>query len=54
VDAFQKGGFRGPLNRYRAQTIDFRDLKSLRGAPIKPPSYFIGGERIRSATSFRA
>jgi epoxide hydrolase A/B len=45
VDAFLAGGFRGPLNRYRAQTIDFADLAELSGRSIAQPSAFIAGER---------
>jgi pimeloyl-ACP methyl ester carboxylesterase len=39
------GGFRGPLNRYRAQTLDFADLAELGGRSITQPSAFIAGER---------
>ena len=45
AEAFERGGFRGPLNRYRAQRIDLEELKSLRGLQIKQPACFIGGER---------
>jgi pimeloyl-ACP methyl ester carboxylesterase len=45
VDAFRAGGFRGPLNRYRAQTLDFDDLAELSGRGISQPSAFIAGER---------
>ncbi len=45
VDAFRAGGFRGPLNRYRAQTLDFADLAELSGRSIAQPSVFIAGER---------
>ena len=45
IDAFRAGGFRGPLNRYRAQTIDFGDLAELSGRRIAQPSTFIAGER---------
>lgn len=43
--AFAKGGWRGPLNRYRAQDIDFEEAKSLRGQHIKQPAAFIAGTR---------
>lgn len=43
--AFQAGGFRGPINRYRAQEIDVGELVELRGRPITQPACFIGGER---------
>ncbi len=45
ADAFKAGGFRGPLNRYRAQEIDFIDLAGYAGKPVTPPSFFIAGER---------
>lgn len=45
VDAFRAGGFRGPLNRYRAQNLDFADLAELGGRGITQPSAFIAGER---------
>jgi pimeloyl-ACP methyl ester carboxylesterase len=45
ADAFQAGGFRGPLNRYRAQEIDFADLADYAGKPVTRPSFFIAGER---------
>jgi pimeloyl-ACP methyl ester carboxylesterase len=44
VEAFSKGGFTGPLNRYRAQQLDVNDLISWTGATIQQPSFFIGGE----------
>lgn len=43
--AFDKGGFRGPLNRYRAQDIDFEELAEFRGRPVTRPACFIAGER---------
>jgi len=45
VEAFRAGGFRGPLNRYRAQDIDFADLADLAGKRVTQPAYFVGGER---------
>jgi pimeloyl-ACP methyl ester carboxylesterase len=45
VDAFRAGGFRGPLNRYRAQEIDFVDFADYAGKPVTQPSCFIAGER---------
>lgn len=44
-DAFEKSGWRGPLNRYRAQTIDFDELVDLKGVPVTRPACFIAGER---------
>ncbi|WP_454624963.1 alpha/beta fold hydrolase [Bradyrhizobium cenepequi] len=45
VEAFRAGGFRGPLNRYRAQDIDFQELAEFAGKPVTQPSYFVAGER---------
>jgi len=45
VAAFHAGGFRGPLNRYRAQDLDFAESAPLAGKPVTQPSLFIGGER---------
>ncbi len=45
VEAFRAGGLRGPLNRYRAQNIDFNDMAEFAGKPVIQPSYFVAGER---------
>lgn len=45
TDAFEKGGFRGPLNRYRCQRRDWSDLTELEGAGITQPSLFIAGSK---------
>jgi pimeloyl-ACP methyl ester carboxylesterase len=45
VEAFRSGGFRGPINRYRAQNIDYVGLREVAGKRVKQPSFFIGGER---------
>jgi pimeloyl-ACP methyl ester carboxylesterase len=45
ADGFGVGGFRGPLNRYRAQALDFGELAELSGRTIVQPSAFIAGER---------
>lgn len=45
VEAFQAGGFRGPINRYRAQAQDFEELAAYRGKTIVQPACFIGGEK---------
>jgi pimeloyl-ACP methyl ester carboxylesterase len=45
VDAFRAGGFRGPLNRYRAHRIDFEDNAEFAGKPVTRPAFFIAGER---------
>ncbi|MBJ56804.1 MAG: epoxide hydrolase [Rickettsiales bacterium] len=41
---FKKSGFKGSLNRYRAQNIDWLELKELDYLKISQPSIFIGGE----------
>jgi pimeloyl-ACP methyl ester carboxylesterase len=43
--AFEKGGFRGPLNRYRAQNLDFEQSADLAGTAVTQPACFIAGER---------
>ena len=45
VDAFRAGGFRGPLNRYRAQNIDVGELADVAGKPVTQPSFFVAGAR---------
>jgi len=45
VEAFEKGGFRGAFNRYRALDLDHRELLDQRGETLSQPSCFIGGER---------
>ena len=45
IEAFRAGGFRGPLHRYRAQNIDFREMADFTGKPVTQPSYFVAGER---------
>ncbi len=44
VKDFEKSGFKGSLNRYRAQEIDWIELQELDKLTITPPSLFIGGE----------
>ena len=44
VGEFENSGMRGPLNRYRAQQIDFEDLLELTDAKIKQPSAFLTGK----------
>ena len=44
VEDFEESGFKGTLNRYRAQEIDWIELKELDEMLITPPSLFIGGE----------
>jgi pimeloyl-ACP methyl ester carboxylesterase len=43
--AFAAGGWRGPINRYRAQDIDFEEAIPLRGEKIMQPAAFIAGTR---------
>ena len=43
-DKFKKHGLRGSINRYRAQDIDWEELKELDYLKISQPSLFIGGE----------
>ena len=49
VDVFatelEYSGLRGPLNRYRNVDRDWEDLAAFRGAPIRVPSMFVGGDR---------
>jgi pimeloyl-ACP methyl ester carboxylesterase len=45
AEAFADGGFRGPINRYRAQQLDFEASKAALGLQLAQPSCFIGGER---------
>jgi pimeloyl-ACP methyl ester carboxylesterase len=42
---FERTGFRGALNRYRNVDRDWQDLQPWKGAPIRVPSLFIGGEK---------
>ncbi|MCP3853828.1 MAG: alpha/beta hydrolase [Actinomycetia bacterium] len=44
ADAFDRVGWRGGLNRYRAQPLDADELGSLPDNTIKQPAAFIGGE----------
>ena len=44
VREFESSGMRGPLNRYRAQQIDFEDLLELTNAKVKQPSAFLTGK----------
>ena len=45
TEQFEKCGFRGPLNRYRAQDRDWENLTGLDKARITPPACFIAGSR---------
>lgn len=44
-DAFQAAGFVGPINRYRAQTLDAQGLPDIKGARLQQPTVFIAGTR---------
>ncbi|WP_448586371.1 alpha/beta fold hydrolase [Thermaurantiacus sp.] len=43
VRAFREGGWRGPINRYRAQDLDFAEREPLRGRRIAQPACFVAG-----------
>jgi pimeloyl-ACP methyl ester carboxylesterase len=45
VEAFEAGGFRGPINRYRAQRLDAEQLAAVHGKSLAQPTCFIGGEK---------
>jgi pimeloyl-ACP methyl ester carboxylesterase len=42
-EAFARGGWTGPLNRYRAQELDFEQRAPVKGRHIRQPSCFIAG-----------
>lgn len=42
---FAASGFRGPINRYRAQNLDWQQLPQLATLTVEQPSYFIGGAK---------
>ncbi len=44
VEAFEKTGFAGGLNRYRCLDLDWADLAAFRGQPVRVPALFVGGE----------
>jgi pimeloyl-ACP methyl ester carboxylesterase len=44
VDAIERGGWHGPLHRYRAQALDAEQVGALPDPNIKQPAAFIGGE----------
>jgi pimeloyl-ACP methyl ester carboxylesterase len=43
AESFARGGFRAPLNRYRAQDIDVEQLRPYAGRKIEQPALFIAG-----------
>ncbi|HUF52685.1 MAG TPA: alpha/beta fold hydrolase [Dehalococcoidia bacterium] len=44
VEAFEKSGFRGPINRYRCMDIDHAELPELQDKRIEQPALFLYGE----------
>ena len=44
IDAFEAGGMRGPINRYRAQRLDTEQLAEIHGKLLPQPACFVGGE----------
>jgi pimeloyl-ACP methyl ester carboxylesterase len=45
VEKFKKGGFRGPINRYRNMDHDWQDIPELQDAKVTQPALFIIGEK---------
>jgi pimeloyl-ACP methyl ester carboxylesterase len=43
TEQFQRGGFRGPLNRYRTSDIDFAQQEEVKDKKIAQPAAFIAG-----------
>ena len=43
INEFENSGMRGPLNRYRAQKIDFEELKDFRDKKLKQPAALMVG-----------
>tara|TARA_Y100001970_G_scaffold282278_1_gene394801 strand:- start:5278 stop:6264 length:987 start_codon:yes stop_codon:yes gene_type:complete len=43
VSQFEISGMRGPLNRYRAQNIDWHEIPELEGKILQQPAFFITG-----------
>jgi pimeloyl-ACP methyl ester carboxylesterase len=50
VKAFTKGGFRGPINRYRNMDSDWQDIPELQDAKVTQPALFIIGAKDGVAT----
>jgi pimeloyl-ACP methyl ester carboxylesterase len=44
VDAFERGGFGGPLSLYRNIQNDWEDLAPMQGKPLEVPAAFLGAE----------
>ncbi len=45
VEKFKKGGFRGPINRYRNMDRDWEQMPELQDAKVTQPALFIIGEK---------
>jgi pimeloyl-ACP methyl ester carboxylesterase len=45
VDAFDAGGWTGPLNRYRAQGFDAAEIGPMPDPVVTQPAAFVAGER---------
>jgi pimeloyl-ACP methyl ester carboxylesterase len=45
TEAFQHGGFRGPLNWYRNLDRNWEVLAPFAGLPVQPPALFLGGQQ---------
>ena len=43
INEFKNSGFRGPINRYRNQDRDWKNIPELSNLKIEVPSFFIGG-----------
>jgi pimeloyl-ACP methyl ester carboxylesterase len=43
--AFEKSGFRGPINRYRCMDLDWEQIPELAGARVTQPALFIAGDK---------
>jgi pimeloyl-ACP methyl ester carboxylesterase len=50
VDKFKKGGFRGPINRYRNMDRDWEQLPELQDKKIEQPALFLSGDKDGVAT----
>jgi pimeloyl-ACP methyl ester carboxylesterase len=44
VQQFKKGGFRGPINRYRCMDLDWEQLPELQDKRIEQPALFLYGD----------
>ena len=44
VEAYERSGWHGPFNRYRAQGLDAADIGQLEGGELTQPAAFVGGE----------